>query len=664
MEKTHRIPEGIMKYRSEIDGLRALAVLPVILFHAGFSAFSGGFIGVDVFFVISGYLITRIILDDISQGKFSIARFYERRARRILPALFFVMLCCIPFAFFWMLPSQHLEFSRSLIAVTTFVANMFFWRESGYFAATAGEKPMLHAWSLGVEEQYYVLFPLALLLLWRFGKRPTFYAIIAIAALSFVLCELASRYYPSANFFILPTRAWELFAGSICAFIHLDSAPKRNDALSTLGFGLILLAIFAYSEQLPLPSAYTLAPVIGTALILLYGTHDSIVGRLLSLRAIVGIGLISYSAYLWHHPLFAFARIHTFTSLSTATMLALSAGSLILAAFSWYVIEQPFRNKQHRYYVKGRVGLPLAVATALLIIAIGAYGHMTHGRLDAWKASAPANQVKAFALINAERSRSFVYDNGECIFNIHEWSNAATKRIVECSKKYGAGIASIGDSHAMNIFHVLKAEAGDTPFFIGLGQGMCRPYAPLTSCNYEPFLKLLETHPDIFHDVIYEQSGWNILVDNHGNDIEQDEISGLPLDAQVPDFTGSTEHIKAVKNYLAKLARHTRVTWLGPRIEPEIAENVVVNLGCDYPYALRPNQEAVFKKLDAQIHKALDGTTIHYRSQIELMQFDMAHDFMNCDVTYWKDRNHYSVAGEKYFGERISFKTVLQNHER
>lgn len=160
-----------MDYRREIDGLRALAVVPVILFHAGFDMFSGGFVGVDVFFVISGYLITTIILAELEQNKFSIVNFYERRARRILPALFFVMLVCIPFAWFWLLPSDMMDFSQSLIAVSVFASNILFWHQSGYFDTAAELKPLLHTWSLAVEEQYYVLFPLFLVLVWKLDKR-------------------------------------------------------------------------------------------------------------------------------------------------------------------------------------------------------------------------------------------------------------------------------------------------------------------------------------------------------------------------------------------------------------------------------------------------------------------------------------------------------------
>jgi peptidoglycan/LPS O-acetylase OafA/YrhL len=163
-----------MKYRREIDGLRAIAVIPVILFHAGFDMFSGGYVGVDVFFVISGYLITGILLDELERGDFSIARFYERRARRILPALFFVILACLPFAYMWMLPSQLKDFSQSVVSVVFFSSNVLFWQEHGYFAAAAELKPLLHTWSLAVEEQYYLILPVFLLLLWRFGRTRVF----------------------------------------------------------------------------------------------------------------------------------------------------------------------------------------------------------------------------------------------------------------------------------------------------------------------------------------------------------------------------------------------------------------------------------------------------------------------------------------------------------
>jgi peptidoglycan/LPS O-acetylase OafA/YrhL len=333
-----------LKYRPEIDGLRAVAVVPVILFHAGFDLFSGGYVGVDVFFVISGYLITTILVNDIENNRFSLVSFYERRARRILPALFFVMLLCIPFAWMWMLPSQLQSFSRSLIAVSLFSSNILFWRESGYFGAAAEEKPLLHTWSLAVEEQYYLLFPIFLFLTWRFGKNRLYWMIVVFAAISLLLSEWGWRNVPNANFYLAPTRAWELFAGSIAAFIVQKNGVRKNNLLSLLGLAAITFSIFAFGEETPFPSVYALIPVLGVLLLVLYGDANTFAAKLLSMKVFVGIGVISYSAYLWHQPLFAFSRITSLETPNVLVMLTLSGCSLVLAYFSWRYVEAPFRS--------------------------------------------------------------------------------------------------------------------------------------------------------------------------------------------------------------------------------------------------------------------------------------------------------------------------------
>jgi|TARA_B110000238_G_scaffold185862_1_gene214466 peptidoglycan/LPS O-acetylase OafA/YrhL len=291
-----------LKYRPEIDGLRALAVIPVILFHGGFELFSGGFVGVDVFFVISGYLITTILIEDIESNRFSILNFYERRARRILPALFFVMFVCIPFSWMWMLPGQLRDFSQSLMAVGLFSSNILFWLESGYFETAAEAKPLLHTWSLAVEEQYYVLFPIFLFFAWRFGKNRVFSMIVAFAAISLGLSEWGWRNQAAANFYLAPTRAWELFAGSLAAFVVLKRGVQSNNTLSLLGLVAILFAIFAYDENTPFPSLYALVPVIGVALLVLFADAKTLAAKLLSTRFFVTLGLISYSAYMVKLP--------------------------------------------------------------------------------------------------------------------------------------------------------------------------------------------------------------------------------------------------------------------------------------------------------------------------------------------------------------------------
>jgi peptidoglycan/LPS O-acetylase OafA/YrhL len=365
-----------LKYRAEIDGLRALAVVPVILFHAGFEFFSGGFVGVDVFFVISGYLITTILIDDIEKNRFSLVNFYERRARRILPVLFFVMFVCVPFAWMWMLPSQMKDFSQSLIAVSFFASNILFWRESGYFDAAAEEKPLLHTWSLAVEEQYYVLFPIFLFFAWRYGKNKVFWMLVVFSAFSLALSEWGWRNNETANFYLAPTRAWELFAGSIAAFVVQKRGVQKNDALSLLGLAGIVFSIFAYDESTPFPSVYALVPVLGVVLLILYADKDTLAAKLLSTKAFVGVGLISYSAYLWHQPLFEFARIRLINHPSELVMLTLSLGSIVLAYLSWKYIENPFRNKnsyQRKYiFVGSFVGM-------LAFSFLGIVGHVNGG---------------------------------------------------------------------------------------------------------------------------------------------------------------------------------------------------------------------------------------------------------------------------------------------
>ena len=214
-----------MKYRPEIDGLRAIAVVPVILYHAGFEYFKGGFIGVDVFFVISGYLITLIIITEIKSGDFRLVNFYERRARRILPALFLVMAASLPFAWFWLLPSDLKAYSKSLLFVSTFSSNIFFWYETGYFNALSELKPFLHTWSLSVEEQYYLIFPTFIIFVWGMGKKKVFFLISIITIFSFLLSEIGTTTKPSVAFYWIPTRIWEIMIGALCA-LHLSDKIK------------------------------------------------------------------------------------------------------------------------------------------------------------------------------------------------------------------------------------------------------------------------------------------------------------------------------------------------------------------------------------------------------------------------------------------------------
>ncbi|PID48757.1 MAG: acyltransferase [Proteobacteria bacterium] len=363
-----------MQYRKELDGLRAVAVLPVMWYHAKLPWLTGGFTGVDIFFVISGYLITSILLSELQQERLSLLHFYERRARRILPALFWVLLVCLPFAWWLLLPHELAGFGRSLVAVAVFVSNLLFWQESDYFSPDADLMPLLHTWSLAVEEQYYLLFPLLLALGWKLGKgkaRWIALGITLIALSSFMLSECLWRASQAANFYLLPSRAWELMLGALTAlYLRYRSQPSGwlGQVGSLLGLAMIILGIFWLHTGLPFPGVYALLPTVGSVLIILFAAPSNGIGRLLAWPPLVWIGLVSYSAYLWHQPLLVFSRIYWLDEPASGWRILILVLTLLLAWLSWRFIEQPIRQRQR---FSRRFIFTLAIVGSLIFIGIG-----------------------------------------------------------------------------------------------------------------------------------------------------------------------------------------------------------------------------------------------------------------------------------------------------
>lgn len=429
-----------MNHRREIDGLRALAVMPVILFHAGFPSFRGGYVGVDVFFVISGYLITSIILAEKQVGTFQLINFYERRARRILPALLFVAFASLPFSWFWLLPADMKSFSQSLVAVASFSSNILFYLTSGYFQPNAELKPLLHTWSLAVEEQYYLLFPIFLAMTWRLGRRWIAPLLIIIATLSLAAAQWGSLNMPVATFYLLPTRVWELMIGALLAF-YLANRSRSNhqqptsEAGSSIGVLLIVCAVFLFDKQTPFPSLYALVPTIGAVLVVAFATEQTLAGKLLGSRPLVGIGLISYSAYLWHQPVFAFAKHRSLSEPSLLLMTASTVASLVFAYFTWKYIETPFRHKKR---FSGKQVFSYGAIASTILVAFGMAGHMTDGFIGRTSPSHLPNNY--FELASRARFQSGI-DGNTCV------SEKAS--LCKVSQVAGAkNILLVGDSHS------------------------------------------------------------------------------------------------------------------------------------------------------------------------------------------------------------------------
>jgi peptidoglycan/LPS O-acetylase OafA/YrhL len=346
-------------YRPEIDGLRAIAVVAVILYHSqinifGHQLFKGGFIGVDIFFVISGYLITSIILKElVATGSFSFKHFYERRIRRILPALLFVMLVSLPFAWMYLLPNSFIDYSKSILSSLGFSSNFYFWHiGEKYGAESTFLMPFLHTWSLSVEEQYYILFPIVLLITFKYLRKYLIHILILGFVISLCLADWGSRNHPSFTFYILPTRIWELLIGSILAYFEITKGHRSkhlalNLVLPSIGLFLIGHSILFFNDKMFHPSFYTLSPIIGVCLIIWFSYKDELITKILSSKLFVGIGLISYSLYLWHYPIFAFGRaVEIF---SKDVLIYLLIITITLSIFTYYFIERPARNKNNKF---------------------------------------------------------------------------------------------------------------------------------------------------------------------------------------------------------------------------------------------------------------------------------------------------------------------------
>ena len=430
-----------MHYRADIDGLRALAVVPVVLFHLGLPGVSGGFVGVDVFFVISGYLITTILLREIEAGTYSLVRFYERRARRIFPALFVVLAGTTAFASVLFLPSELERYGTTLVGAVGFVSNVVFFLKAGYFAPAAETMPLLHTWSLAVEEQFYVFAPLVLAVAAPRGARTLRGVLILAAAVSLGLCVFVTRSDPSAAFYLPHTRVWELLVGSLLAAGAVPPlAGRAREAAALLGLAMIGASVALIEPGAHFPGLFAVPPVVGAAL-LLHAGEGTRVGALLSARPLVWIGLVSYSLYLWHWPVIVFAHRLGVPISAPAPALALLTLSVGLAWLSYRFVETPFRRRGI-----GRRAIFGASALALGVAGVVGFGLRASGGLPA---RLPTDVV-AFDQGRFDISAA----RGACLRRAGSFDPAALCRL-------GVGVpahAVWGDSHGVELADALSAH--------------------------------------------------------------------------------------------------------------------------------------------------------------------------------------------------------------
>jgi peptidoglycan/LPS O-acetylase OafA/YrhL len=454
-----------LNYRPEIDGLRAIAVVSVILYHAQiylFDAkiFSGGYIGVDIFFVISGYLITLIILKEFAiTGSLSLKYFYERRIRRILPALLLVILMSFPLAWLFLLPLDYIDFAKSVLYSLGFSSNFYFHYSGQQYGATnALFLPFLHTWSLSVEEQFYIIFPIIFLTILRYFKNQILYFLIFGIIISLFLAEWGSKNYPSSTFYFLHTRTWELLLGSLLAYFeykagHRSKSKKLNLILPSIGLLLIVHYIFFsdFNDMVGFhPSFHSIYPVFGVCLIIWFSAQNELTTKILSSKLFVSLGLISYSLYLWHYPIFSFARITGFIEGDLIKKILIGLIILTLSLMSYFLIEKPSRDKK----LKFKLVFYSVIASYLIIITVSLSIIFNKGYINRIPETISKNliitddtkkmETKDLLLTLKNEKKEMCHDNlNGCSFN----------------ENFNKKIYLIGDSHMAFLSYDLKNKA-------------------------------------------------------------------------------------------------------------------------------------------------------------------------------------------------------------
>lgn len=646
-----------LAYRADIDGLRAIAILAIVVFHAFPEALPGGFVGVDIFFVISGYLISGILLRGMERGDFSFFEFYAGRIRRIFPALIVVLSSCLLFGWVSLLPDEYQALGKHSTAGAAFLANFVFWQEAGYFDIASELKPLLHLWSLSIEEQFYLLWPAALFAAYRF-KLPVPGTILLVAACSFLVNVAQVGNDLNSTFYLLQSRVWELLMGGLLAYLNFrgkrgftNVAKAAGNFTSALGLALILLAVFFLNKSHLFPGWWALLPTMGAVLLISAGSDAWLNRQLLGSRAMVAIGLLSYPLYLWHWPILSFARIMENGAPMPAIRFAAVALSFLLAWLTYWVIERRIRFRKHR-------AVPLMLVLSLAVIAgAGAVIYQQDGLT--FRTKTLAAQLDAF-----------------------EWENKGLSTRDDCSatlglpgrclrSKLSPAIAVLGDSHSTYTFFALQQFFGRAGTgVIRLGKGGCPPLYDLESAPVgfadacrevtNKHLDYVLATPDI-HTVVLSSRGPSYV----------DASPGLPAQGHYLKFTPAPLiknnldiFEQALASTFSRIGRAGKqaifvMDWPELGFDPKACVNIrplrltqATKTPCAVPRTDFDARNRPYREMVARVRNTFPG----------VMLWDPSKDL--CDEQYcwamkdgtmlYRDDNHLSMAGALYIGERFA----------
>lgn len=612
------------QYHPHVDGLRALAVIAVVLFHLDTPYLTAGFMGVDVFFVISGFLITGHVIKEREVNQFSFLKFYGRRIRRLLPALFVVLCAALVVSCFILTPIYLEELAEQTLAAMLAISNVFFWINSGYFDSDSSLKPLLHTWSLGVEEQFYLVWPLLILLLWKIKH----WAIPAIALISLLACEWMLRWDSSAAFFLMPFRVIEFCIGALAfSLMHKQVSSLIKQWLAVLGLASILAAFFFYSKDIVFPGVNALAACLGTAFVI-YSGQSTLVGRLLSVRPALWIGAISYSLYLCHWPVIVLTR-HLYGSNESVVDVALDLGLFSIAAVVlFYLVEKPFRKKalDGNFRISRKVLILFLLMCVTVIASLSAFIIHSQGRL--------LSQTTLLTKADHEKGMAARLVPLQTACGLRTWEKCYDPT------PDGFNVMVIGDSHALDGFNIVSIAYPHAHVYLKALPGGC---APMVS---EDEVLMGPNHP-----------GRQECVDFNRSLFTRDslkEADAIVISAMIRRYRG--EHVlRTVKALREKVADDVKIIVLGgyfvlhknmldlanQQIDPRIHKEYVDDLARDEDL-LRDNANTL---------------NYIYVSKKALVCSD--EELTSCPIYFGEepfafDGNHLTLSAAKAMGERLA----------
>ncbi|MGJ8662107.1 MAG: acyltransferase family protein [Marinicella sp.] len=610
-------------YRPEIDGLRALSVLVILFFHAGFEWASGGFVGVDVFFVISGYLITRNICHDIELKRFSFSEFYIRRIKRLFPALFFTLLVTLVVGYLLFSPADLARLGQSVQYAVVSLANFFFWTEAGYFNDSSELKPLLHTWSLAVEEQYYLLWPALLVAVTKINKKGLLITLLLVAlVVSLLLNMVYIKDSPTAVFFLLPFRIFEFALGALCVpLFQLKYSNKAvNEAGTLLGLTMIFAAVWLFDQSTEFPSFAALVPCLGAVLVI--ATKDGLISRyLLSNRLALKIGLTSYSIYLIHWPLFVFCKYWKFTPITLTERWVLMLLSVVLGWLMWRFIEQVFRPYQQNMNKK-TFWLKLLICMAMLM----ALGFLTKYH-NGWPQRYPTEYFMPAEEIDQNRDRYWAYFDEK---NKGQAKSAGQKNIIV-----------MGNSHAVDLIYALRENGSELNITYFNSWHRCYNFGtPLTVQDKKLCDKKLSNH--LKHkawktaDAIYLHDHWPQLDLKNLKQrlIEIRDISQAPITVFGPKMT----YLKRVPDIILS---HMRMSSINE-------------------FAKQFSHKLYLNNLNRQVKNMIDNTEIEQVSFVDILSIQCGEKIDHCEIVskdnnqfLYFDYSHFTLQGAKEFGAKL-----------